>query len=205
MASKPALVLVPGMSSVATIVYKPLIESLKGKHGFVDITPVNLPSVDSMATKASLKPSGLHVDIAAVRAAVEPYLKDDKDVVVIGHSYGGTPSLYAIDDLWKSNQPGKPGVLKAILLAASLTLPGGSVAGDREEYKQKHGGINDGEPTIQPVGDVSSYRSRISPFRRALKDNFVDRSSSSSPLGLKTFGCTTSRMKSTAAPCGRRL
>ena len=167
MASKPALVLVPGMSSVATIVYKPLIKSLKGKHGFADITPVNLPSVDSMATKASLKPSGLHVDIAAVRAAIESYLKDGKDVVVVAHSYGGTPSLYAIDDLWKANQPGKPGVLKDILLSASLTLPGGTVAGDRDEYKQKHGGINDGEPTVEPVGDVSFRHSRISQFGRA--------------------------------------
>ena len=204
MASKPALVLVPGMSSVATIVFRPLIESLKSKHGFADVTPVNLPSVDAIATKASLKPSGLHVDIAAVRAAIESYLKDGKDVVVVAHSYGGTPSLYAISDLWKSNQSGKPGVLKAILLAASLTLPGGTVAGDREQHKEKHGGIEDGQPKIEPIGDVSIYLYCMGAFRRALRADLANRSFSSSPLVSNTSGCTTSRTKSTAAPCGHR-
>ena len=78
--------------------------------------------------------------------------------MVVGHSYGGTPSLYAIGvDLWKSKEgaDGKTGVLRAILLCSSFTLPGGSVAGDREEYKAKHGGVDDGDVKIEAHGNVS--------------------------------------------------
>ena len=155
MTSRSAIVLVPGLGSVGSIVYKPLIQALKVKHGFSDVSPVNLPSIDAMATKASLKPSGLHVDIAAVGVAIEAHINEGKDVVVVAHSYGGTPSLYAIGDFWKTKQAGKPGVLKAIMLCTSLTLPGRTVQGDRKEYKQKHGGIDDGPIKIEPFEDVS--------------------------------------------------
>ena len=158
-AEKPAIVFVPGLCSVASIVFKPLIQSLQSRGGFTHLTPVDLPSVDAINTKVSLKPSGLQVDTTAVQAAIKAHIDAGRDVVVVAHSYGGTPGLYGTVGLWKdaAAAAGKKGVVKAVLLAASLSLPGVSVAGDREVYRQSHPDeINDGTPQIEKIDGVSS-------------------------------------------------
>jgi alpha-beta hydrolase superfamily lysophospholipase len=152
----PAIILVPGMSCVGSFVYAPLMEELK-KAGLEHVEAVDLPSVDCVTTKAHLKPNALEADVKHIRSAIERALSNSLDVVVVGHSYGGTPSLYACEGLWKTAQPaGAPGVLRAALLTSSLTLPGGSIAGDRMEYGKKHGGIDDSGGNVQMVGEVSS-------------------------------------------------
>lgn len=80
------------------------------------------------------------------------------DVVVVGHSYGGTPSLYACERLWRAVQPvGAAGVLRVALLTSNLTLPGVSIARDRMEYGKKHGGIDDSGGKTEMVGEVRSF------------------------------------------------
>src|ERR1700712_4081083 len=144
--TKPALILVPGMSSVASVVYEPLVAQLKD-IGFEEIEPISLPSIDAIATKLSLKPTPLEADIAAIRLAlVELVEKQGRDAIVVAHSYGGTPALCASEGLWKTQREGKQGgIIRACLLSSSLSLPGQSVAGVRAEWAEKNpeGGIND--------------------------------------------------------------
>lgn len=154
MAEKLGFVFVPGMASVGSIVFGPLVKALQSR-GFAHLTPVDLPSVDAINTKVSLKPSGLYTDIAAVRSAIQAHLDAGRDVVVVAHSYGGTPSLYAIGDQWKS-AAGKKGVVRAVMLTASMCLPGGSVHGDRMVYKEQNPeAINDVAPKIEEYDGVS--------------------------------------------------
>jgi hypothetical protein len=151
-----AIVLVPGMSSVATLVYKPL--KLELEHvGFSKIEPIDLPSIDAIATKASLKPNALQADISTIRSAIVKLVDQGLDVVVVAHSYGGTPALCASEGLWKTQRDGKEGgVVKACLISSSLSLPGQSVGGVRAEWAQKNpeAGINDSDATVEMVGDV---------------------------------------------------
>jgi pimeloyl-ACP methyl ester carboxylesterase len=151
----PAVILVPGMSSVGSTVYAPLLEELK-KANFEHVHAVDLPSVDCTTTKADLKPTALDADIELIRLAIKRALVDLKrDVVVVAHSYGGTPALYACEGMWKSAQPpGTPGVLSAALISSSLSLPGNSVAIDRAAYGKTHGGIDDSGAHVEMEGEV---------------------------------------------------
>lgn len=160
----PTVVLVPGMSSVASVVYAPLVERLKAR-GLEEVRPVNLPSVDCVATKASLKPNALEADIAVIRSVLVKLVEGEgKDVVAVAHSYGGTPTLCACEGLWRDgrrNRREKGGVVRAVLLSSSLTLPGRAIAADRIEYGEAHGGINDEGAKIEVVGEVSCIQVRL--------------------------------------------
>jgi alpha-beta hydrolase superfamily lysophospholipase len=155
--NKPALVLIPGMSSVASLVYEPLIAQLKNR-GIEQIQPIHLPSIDAIATKASLKPTPLDADVSAIRSAlVELVEHQGREVVVVSHSYGGTPALCACTGLWKDERDGKHGgVIRACLISSSLSLPGQSVGGVRAAWAQEHpeAGINDSGAKMESVGEV---------------------------------------------------
>ena len=75
MASEPALTLLPGICSVGLTVLAPLVQALRQKHGFRDISVIDLSSVHA---GASIDPSGLHLDITAVRGAVERLVEKQK-------------------------------------------------------------------------------------------------------------------------------
>jgi len=59
------IVLVPGMTCVASVVYAPLVKRLK-KLGIEKVHAKELPSVDP---QESLQPNPLEADIAAIRAS----------------------------------------------------------------------------------------------------------------------------------------
>jgi hypothetical protein len=135
-----SLVLVPGMSSVGSVFYQPLKQEL-GKLGFDDVTIADLPSVDSTKRTAELVPNGLEVDITYIRQIVQPLVEEGKDVIVVAHSYGGTPSMYACAGLWKHERKSKGiegGVIKAALMSSSLSLPGTSIAAIRTAWASEH-------------------------------------------------------------------
>ena len=185
----PAIVLVAGMCSVGTVVYGPLIKQLRAQ-GFDKVTAIDLPSTDAVAENDhaaavserehdneqtrpkyslahSLKPNGLEADMAAIRTTLADLIDGrGRDVVVIGHSYGGTPALHACEGLWKAQRRCEPrsddakeggdaactmGVLRVGLISSSLTLPGETVAGCRARF-----GIYDGDGArIEKVDEVS--------------------------------------------------
>jgi pimeloyl-ACP methyl ester carboxylesterase len=136
----PTILLIPGMSSIASVLYAPLVRELL-KLGFADVLPLELPSVDATSRVKDLVPDPLTVDIQSIRAKIQALVDDGKEVVVAAHSYGGTPSLYASEGLWKHERQSKGlegGVLKAVLISSSLSLPGTTIAGVRAEWAGKN-------------------------------------------------------------------
>jgi hypothetical protein len=136
----PAIVLVPGLCSVASTLYAPLISRLN-EIGVDEVHPVDLPSADP---SEALKPNALEADIKAIRARVVKLIEGGQDVILIGHSYGGTPCLCAAEGLWKK-EAGKDEreIWRILLISSSFCLPGRSVTQDRMEYSQ--GQDNEGE------------------------------------------------------------
>lgn len=169
-----SFVFVPGMCSRGSIVYESLMRKLNSPFAIPlsDLHALNLPST----TKgASLKPNALEADIAFIRSMLTRLIQQQhRDVVVAAHSYGGTPALAACAGLWKHQRLPKSqagGVIRVACLASSLSLPGGSVASDREIWKadnpeQAHkindeGGVKlevvDGDMQIVPDGIENSW------------------------------------------------
>ena len=153
-----AVVLVPGMSSVGSIVYEPLIQELKSA-GSTEVRAVDLPSIDPIVRKTNLDPNALEADIKAItKLLLELIEQKEMDVLVVGHSYGGTPALCACEGFWRSQRSDKKGgVVRTALISSSLSFDGRSVAGDRVEYGQKYGGIKDEGARIEVVGEVNSF------------------------------------------------
>ena len=135
----PTIVLVPGMASVGSVVYAPLIKELS-VQGFKDMHPVDLPSIDCLNHLAELTPNPLEADITAIRKVLMSLVDKNKDILIVAHSYGGTPALAAAEGLWKHMQDreGNGGVMKAVLLSSSLAIPGESIASDRMGWSQQH-------------------------------------------------------------------
>ncbi|KAF2433566.1 alpha/beta-hydrolase [Tothia fuscella] len=154
---KPTIVFIPGLSSTASLVYAPLITQLQ-KLGYQSFHPLELPSINTVATGASLKPNALEADIAAIRSTLCQLIEEEqKKVILVAHSYGGTPALSATEGLWKENrtEEGKVGgIIKACLISSSLCFPGDSIAGAREAFvKENPGVLDDGAAKMEVVGE----------------------------------------------------
>ncbi|KAI9698599.1 MAG: hypothetical protein M1820_007398 [Bogoriella megaspora] len=147
------IIFVPGICSVGSIVYKALTEELEKIIPSTKLHIIDLPSVDAIATNANLEPNGFQADLNAVGAQIKPLVDAGKSVLIVAHSYGGTPALYASEGLWKTQRTGQTGgVVKIALLSSSLALPGGTVAGDREAWKKSNGQPEDPMPQMQQHG-----------------------------------------------------
>ena len=100
------LLLVPGMASTG-IVYSPLIDYLSSNSTITSV-PLDLPTVDSIVTNADLSPNPLEADIAVIRHALIGLIeKEQKNVFILAHSYGGTPALWASHGLWARQRAAK--------------------------------------------------------------------------------------------------
>ena len=108
-----------------------------------DLTAVDNPSVDSVANKSDVKPNALVADIRNLRSILSRLIEEQgRNVLVVAHSYGGTPALSACQDLWqhvRQQQAKSGGVIRVGLIASSLTLPGSSVAVDRSSWQEANG------------------------------------------------------------------
>lgn len=148
-------VLVPGITTVASSVFPPLIKQL-GLIGVSGFTPLDIPSVNPTLP---LLPNALEADVAAIRAALTEAIEGKGlDVVLVGHSYGGAPCLVAAQGLWKtsqSRQGKKGGVVKVALIAAPLVLAGESVGGLRQQYEKQFGVIEAPPPDFEQTDRVS--------------------------------------------------
>lgn len=160
MASSPAFVFVPGLASVGTVVYGPLIKTLVALGQPSDsMHPINNVSVVEDLSKApSLSGNALQKDIEQIRAVLKKLVEDEqRDVLLIAHSYGGTPALYAVAGLWKHQRAAKGvvgGVIRVALIASSLSLPGASVAADRAEWLKANNQPGDDGGQIEMVDGV---------------------------------------------------
>lgn len=138
------LVLLQGMSSKSNV-YDPLKQELTTKHNIHNIQTIELPSAEAFEKNLDLSPTPLEADTRAIRAILTSIIeKDGHDVLLVAHSYAGTPALHSTHNLWKHRR-GPNGITKVLLLCSSLSLPGQSVAGVRMSWAAANpgGGIKD--------------------------------------------------------------
>lgn len=123
--SKPTLVLVHG-SWHSPLHYDGLIKDLE-THGY-KVVPVSLPSTQS----PGLPPASLTDDTSAVRIAVLSGLDAGNNVVVIAHSYGGTPANNALKGLEVNSRKADSAstAVTAIASLCAIPTPAGSTFRD---------------------------------------------------------------------------
>ena len=162
--SNPAIVFVPGMASVGTVVYKPLCDTLVDLGFPADqLHTINhISVVEDLSNPPQLDGNALQKDTEQLRGVLENLVENEhRDVLLVAHSYGATPSLYAATGLWKHQRAtsGKRGgVIRAALIASSLTLPGGTIGGERAEWLKANNLPADEGAKIEMVGNVSVLR-----------------------------------------------
>ncbi|KAH7392295.1 Alpha/beta hydrolase fold-1 [Phaeosphaeria sp. MPI-PUGE-AT-0046c] len=88
--SKPTIVMVPG-SFVTPGVYQPIIELLRAR-GFPALE-IFLPSTQK---RVGLDPATMQQDADRIRDVAEALIAQNKEVVVVAHSYGGFPATQGL-------------------------------------------------------------------------------------------------------------
>ncbi|RAL04557.1 alpha/beta hydrolase [Aspergillus ibericus CBS 121593] len=140
--SKPSIVLVPGAFAPPEC-YEGVTTKV-ASQGY-DIHAVRLPSVAPSA--GPLPPPGtMYDDAAAIAREISRLVEQGKEVVVVAHSYGGTPASQSVQGLVK--REGAGGVVRLAYLAAlvpSLGAPAAAVLADvpqRETSVDEQGWIS---------------------------------------------------------------
>lgn len=121
--NKPAIVVIPG-AACPVVFYNDLVSSLK-QHGHEAETH-NLRSYSDDATS---EPKGLAEDAAYFHDKIEALVDEGKDVVVVGHSYGGLVTTDATHGLSKAERQGsgkRGGVVRIIYLTCIVGAVGSS-------------------------------------------------------------------------------
>jgi pimeloyl-ACP methyl ester carboxylesterase len=125
MATKPSIVLVGG-SFATPAVYDLVVSRLKDS-GF-DVEVPQLPSIG----RREGEPPTLADDVAHVHSVLEHKADEGKDVLIIGHSYGGIPTTEAIQGLSKADREkqGKEGGVVRILYTTAVLPELGQTAAE---------------------------------------------------------------------------
>lgn len=88
--AKPTIVIVPGSFAVNGA-YQPIVDQLRAQ-GYPALEVFLL----STEKRLGLEPATMEEDAKKVRAVVEALVAQKKEVVVLCHSYGGTPTTQAL-------------------------------------------------------------------------------------------------------------
>ncbi|KAF0639322.1 hypothetical protein NXS19_006691 [Fusarium pseudograminearum] len=118
------VVIIPGSFAKPSL-YEHLVQSL-ARDG-IQSEIVDLPSVGRKEGKA---PATLSDDVDEIASVVEKILDEDKEVILLAHSYGGIPATQSLETLSqkaRQSQGKKSGVTKIVYLAAVALPVGGSV------------------------------------------------------------------------------
>ena len=117
--SKPAFVLIHGawLSSACWDKLKAILV----KHGYTCVCPA-LPS-----SGASPPLEDFTQDVEIIRSTVTELVKDNKDVIVVMHSYGGLPGSQALEGLDKATraEKGFQGGVRRLIYIMALMVPEG--------------------------------------------------------------------------------
>lgn len=123
MATKPIIAFVPGAYH-EPLAYDLLLPSLH-LAGY-QTTAISLPSVRGPSNMTDFGP-----DVAAIRNVVGGLVELGREVVVVSHSYGGTPATEAMRGLGKKQREAQGllgGVVQLIYIAAGVPLEGENFA-----------------------------------------------------------------------------
>ena len=119
MSGKPTIVLVPGAWHQPAI-YSRVIENLS-KAGYPSVS-LSLPSAGAHPPHSDF--SG---DVAAIRDCLTKLVSDEKDVVLVVHSYTGLPGGEAPKGLAKKDREShgfKGGIIRYVVINGFATPPG---------------------------------------------------------------------------------
>lgn len=128
--AKPTIVLVPGSFAVPEL-YNPIFDAVRERGR--DIGGVHLPSVGLKAREGRPgSPPTMYDDAEHISKEIERLSDEGKDVIVIGHSYGGVPVSQSGKGLSKEERQkqGKPGGLVRLAYMTCLVPPLGGSARD---------------------------------------------------------------------------
>ena len=118
--AKPTVVWVPGLLHTPAF-FEPINNALAklSIHGIC----VSMPNYGPDA--ASSEP---YDDVKAVRAVVEALVDEGKEVILIGHSYGGVPACQSVRGLEKNQRvkDGKAGGIVRVIFMAAFVIPEGT-------------------------------------------------------------------------------
>lgn len=128
MSSKPTIVFVPGAWHLPSCF--DLVEKYLRSAGY-DYIGVRTPSV----RKEPPFPKDMSDDVQAVPTALNTAIADEKDIIVVMHSYGGIPGSAACKGMSKEDrikEGKKGGVSQLILIAAFVVEEGTNLAGGKK-------------------------------------------------------------------------
>ena len=128
MASKLAIVLIPGSFTVAAMYYP--LQDLLAAAGY-DVYVNTLPSASRNAPES---PASLSDDARFFGKIIERIADYGRDIIVLGHSYGGMVASESAQGLSKAERlerGRKGGIIRIIFLAAIVLPEGQSVTGDQ--------------------------------------------------------------------------
>ena len=121
MASKPSIVIIPGSFSFASSYYE-LVDEIQqlGCEAFVN----NLPSATRNPPE---QPASLHDDAVFFRSIINDLADQGKNVIVLGHSYGGVVAIESVEGLGAVDRKARGlggGVVRLVFLAAVVPIRG---------------------------------------------------------------------------------
>ncbi|KAL2107061.1 hypothetical protein VUR80DRAFT_5732 [Thermomyces stellatus] len=120
--ARPTLVIIPGSSSLPEF-YTPIVDAIRA-HGY-EVKALKLPSVVDDAPTGPLPT--MYDDAAHIQAHVAPLVDAGKDVILVTHSYGGTPGTQSIQGLSKTEREAqglRGGVVGIAYITSLIPEPG---------------------------------------------------------------------------------
>ena len=117
--TKPTIVLIPGSFCSAALMWDAVIDKLH--HVGYDALAVELQTVSPPSTAP---PKTMADDAAHIHGIVEALANDNKQILLVMHSYGGIPGTQAVKDLTakERQEQGKGGGLTGLVYVSSLLI-----------------------------------------------------------------------------------
>ena len=130
--SKPSILLIPGSFGLPEF-YDPIVDAVAAQ-GYL-IRALHPPSVGTKAGHGNdqlTEPPSMYDDAALIAGEAEKLAGEGKDVILVAHSYGGTPTTESTKGLGKEErqkQGKKGGIVNIAYMTALVPAVGVSAAG----------------------------------------------------------------------------